>query len=225
MREPRIFRQSRYSVPPGSTEILLVRHGESEAYVEGEEVVMVDGHDDPPLAEAGQIQAAHLAERLGDERIDAIYITPLRRTAQTAAPLAAATGLQPTVIADLREVHMGEWEGGAFRQRIADDDPLFQRMRAEERWDVVPGAESREGFCGRLRAGIEQIATAHPSGRVVAVIHAGVIATIVSMASGSRPFAFLGANNASISELVVSGDEWQIRSFNDIAHLQGVVLP
>jgi probable phosphoglycerate mutase len=45
------------------------------------------------------------------------------------------------------------------------------------------------------------------------------------MASGSRPFAFLGANNASISELVVSGDEWQIRSFNDIAHLQGVVLP
>jgi probable phosphoglycerate mutase len=223
--ERRIFRQSRYAVPPGSTEILLVRHGESEAYVEGEDVVKLDGHDDPPLAPAGQIQAEHLAQRLVGERIDAIWVTNLRRTAETAAPLAARTGLRPTVVAELREVHMGEWEGGTFRQRLADGDPLLEQMRAEERWDVIPGAESKEGFCARVTAGIEHIAAAHPDQRVVAVTHAGTIATIVSIATGARPFAFLGANNASITELVVSGDEWHVRSFNDAGHLRGVVLP
>ena len=225
MSERRIFRQSRYAVPPGSTEILLVRHGESEAYVEGENVAKIDGHDDPPLARAGQIQAEHLAERLCGERIDAIYVTNLRRTAETAAPLVARLGLRPSVVPELREVHMGEWEGGTFRQRLADGDPLLEQMRAEERWDVIPGAETRDGFRSRVRAGIEKIAAAHPDQRVVAVTHAGTIATIVSIATGSRPFAFLGANNGSITALVVSGDAWQVRSFNDAAHLRGVVLP
>jgi 2,3-bisphosphoglycerate-dependent phosphoglycerate mutase len=41
------------------------------------------------------------------------------------------------------------------------------------------------------------------------------------MASGSRPFAFTGADNASISRLVVASDRWIVRGFNDTAHLDG----
>ena len=42
---------------------------------------------------------------------------------------------------DLREVHLGEWEGGSFRKHVADGHPLALKMRAEQRWDVIPGAE------------------------------------------------------------------------------------
>src|SRR3546814_20869591 len=57
-------------------------------------------------------------------RSDAIYVSTLRRTAETAAALAAALGVTPVVDPDLREVHLGEWEGGLFRQKIAEGDPI-----------------------------------------------------------------------------------------------------
>ena len=49
-----------------------------------------------------------------------------------------------------------------------------------------------------------------------------MIAVVLAMATGSRPFAFLGADNASISRLVISGDRWILRGFNDTAHLDGL---
>jgi probable phosphoglycerate mutase len=49
--------------------------------------------------------------------------------------------------------------------------------------------------------------------------HGGVIGQELALASGSRPFAFVGADNASISRLVIAGDRWIVRSFNDTAHL------
>jgi 2,3-bisphosphoglycerate-dependent phosphoglycerate mutase len=49
-----------------------------------------------------------------------------------------------------------------------------------------------------------------------------VIGQALALASGSRPFAFLGGENTSISRIVVTPDRWIVRGFNDIAHLDGV---
>jgi 2,3-bisphosphoglycerate-dependent phosphoglycerate mutase len=89
----------------------------------------------------------------------------------------------------------------------------------EERWDVIPGAEPAAEFAGRVRAAIERLAAGHPGQRVAAFTHGGVIGEALAQASGSRPFAFLGADNASISRLVISDDRWIVRGFNDTAHL------
>ena len=93
----------------------------------------MDGHGDPELAPDGRRQAELVGDRLASHPIDAIYVTTLRRTAQTAAPLAAELGLTPAVEADLREVHLGEWEGELFRQRVAEGHPIAVRMSEEER--------------------------------------------------------------------------------------------
>ncbi len=215
--------QGRYEVPPGATDLLLVRHGASQAYVDGTPFPLVDGHGDPPLSADGEVQARQVCARLEAAGIDAIYVTTLRRTAQTAAPLAARLGLAPRVEADLREVHLGEWEGGLFRKNVADGHPISVRMLAEERWDVIPGAESSAVLAGRVRAAIERIAAAHPGQRVAAFTHGGVIGQAMALASDSRPFAFLGAENTSISRLVLTTERWNVRGFNDTAHLDGVV--
>jgi probable phosphoglycerate mutase len=181
---------------------------------------VLDGYADPPLAEGGTIQAALVAKRLARGRIDAIYVTPLTRTRQTAQPLADLTGLEPIVEPDLREVHLGEWEqAGLFRQMIAERHPLALEMLQSQRWDVIPGAESNEHLAARVRAGLERIVAAHPDGRVVAVAHAGVIATAATHTTGSAAFAFVTVDNASISSIVVAGDRWILRRFNDTAHL------
>jgi probable phosphoglycerate mutase len=214
------YRQSRFRLPPGATDIMVIRHGESEAAYMDKPFPLTDGHADPELSEHGREQAERLAERLAKTPIDAIYVTSLHRTVQTAAPLAERLGLTPQVEPDLREVHLGEWEAGRFRKMVADNHPIARRMWAEERWDVIPGAEPAEAFAGRTGGAIKRIAAAHPDQRVAVVVHGGVIAVLLAMATGSRAFAFLGADNASISRLVITSERWILRLYNDTAHLE-----
>jgi probable phosphoglycerate mutase len=216
---PRKFSQVPYQGPPDSTELYLVRHGASADAVEGEDFELLDGHGNPPLSPIGQEQAERVGIRLAREQFDALYVTTLRRTVETAAPLAKLSGLTPVVEPDLREVNLGEWEGGLFRQKVADRDPVAVKMLEEERWDVVPGAESAAGFSGRIRGAIARIAAAHVGGRVVAFSHGAAIGEVLAQATGSTPFAFLMNDNASISRLVVTPDKWILRGFNDTAHL------
>jgi probable phosphoglycerate mutase len=216
---PRKFSQVPYQGPHDSTELYLVRHGASADAVEGEDFELLDGHGNPPLSPIGQEQAERVGIRLAREQFDALYVTTLRRTVETAAPLAKLSGLTPVVEPDLREVNLGEWEGGLFRQKVADRDPVAVKMLEEERWDVVPGAESAAGFSGRIRGAIARIAAAHVGGRVVAFSHGAAIGEVLAQATGSTPFAFLMNDNASISRLVVTPDKWILRGFNDTAHL------
>jgi 2,3-bisphosphoglycerate-dependent phosphoglycerate mutase len=214
------YHQHQFTPPPGATELVLVRHGASGPAVEGVPFPLLEGQSDPPLAPEGEVQARALAERLAGEPIAAVFVSPLRRTAQTAAPLVARTGAEPVVLGDLREVYLGELEG-EFRIRVANGDPLIARLWAEERWDVVPGAEPMDAFTRRVRAAADAVvAAAGPNCSAVVVSHGGVIAELCRQATGSRAFAFVNVDNASISRLVVLADgEWLLRSYNDTAHL------
>jgi 2,3-bisphosphoglycerate-dependent phosphoglycerate mutase len=219
-----VYHQRSFALPEGATEVVLVRHGASAAAVPGEPFPLVGGHGDPPLAPEGELQARALAERLAGERLGGLFITPLQRTAQTAAPLAALTGLEPVVVPELREVYLGDWEGGELRIRAAHGDPIIRRAQAEERWDVIPNAESMEDFAERVAAGLAAVVEATGPGAVaVAFVHGGVIAELCRQATASRPFAFLHADNTSITRLVVLPDGRQLlRCFNDTAHLAAV---
>jgi probable phosphoglycerate mutase len=201
--------------------VILVRHGASAAAVPGEPFESLEGQSDPPLAPEGERQAQAVAARLAQEPFAGLFVTPLRRTAETAAPLAAATGHEPVVVPELREVRLGEWEGGELRIRAAQRDPLFFKVIEAERWDAIPGAEPAEEFAERVRAGLGKVIEAvGPGALAVAVVHGGVIGELARQATRSRPFAFVHSDNASITRLVVFADGRQLlRSFNDVAHL------
>ena len=213
------YRQRPFPVPDGALDLFLIRHGQSETYVEGMPFPLTGGHGDPPLSAVGRDQARSVGDRLAGAGIEAIYVTTLCRTAQTAAPLAGRLGVTPQVEPDLREVYLGEWEGGLYRKMVAENHPIARRMFAEERWDVIPGAESLVSFDGRVRAAIGRLAAGHAGQRVAVFTHGGVIGQALALATGSRPFAFNAADNASISRLIVTPDRWFVRTFNDTAHL------
>jgi probable phosphoglycerate mutase len=218
---PETYHQRQFALPPGATEVILVRHGASAPAVPGRPFPLLDGHGDPPLAPEGEAQAEQVAERLAGEGLSALYVTTLSRTHRTAAPLAARTGLEPVIVPDLREVSLGEWEGGEFRIRMAQGDPVAIQAVTEECWEVIPGAETMASLAERVRAGILAIvAGAGPNERVAAIVHGGVIGEICRQATSSRPFAFVHSDNGSITRLIVLGDgSWLLRSFNDTAHL------
>ena len=213
------FAQHRWQRPAGATEVLLVRHGASQAFVPGEPFPMLGDQGDPALAPNGHDQAAAAARRLASEPIDALYVTSLQRTQQTFEPLAERLGLTPTVEPDLREVALGEWDGGLIRQYAAENHPLYERLHTERRWDVIPGAESNEQLTGRCMAALERIADAHPDQLVAACVHGGVIGAVLAHIVGASPFSFGGSDNCSISQIVRCDGDWVLRRFNDSSHL------
>jgi probable phosphoglycerate mutase len=225
MASPRRFSQVPYQGPPGSAELYLVRHGASADAVEGEDFELIEGQGDPPLSDIGRQQAELVAARLAGQHFDALYVTSLRRTVETAAPFIRLTGLTPAVEPELREVFLGEWEGGLFRQKVSDADPVAVQMMTEERWDVVPGAESSTAFSQRIRTAIERIAAAHAGERVVAFSHGAAIGEVLAQATGSRPFAFLMSDNTAIARLILTPERWVLRGFNDTAHLSSQAAP
>jgi probable phosphoglycerate mutase len=219
---PKSYPQRSFALPPDATEVVLVRHGASAAAVPGQPFEAVEGQSDPPLAPEGHEQARAVAERLAaTEQFAGLFVTTLRRTAETAAPIAELTGLEPVAIPDLREVGLGEWEGGELRIRAAERDPKFFEVIAAERWDVIPGAEPADQFAARVEAGFQKVIEAVGPGAVAcAVVHGGVIGELCRQATGSRPFAFVHSDNTSITRLVAfPGGRLLVRSFNDVAHL------
>ncbi|WP_424986700.1 histidine phosphatase family protein [Microbulbifer sp. S227A] len=213
------YHQTRFTPPPGAADLLLIRHGRTEAARPGVSFPMKDGHGDAALHPEGEAQALAVADRLEHEPLAAIYVTNLRRTHQTAAPLAARLGLEPRVEADLREIHLGEWDGGLYRIKAAENAPEFQRAFERQEWGEIPGAETTAALHSRVRAGLLRIAAAHPDERVAVVVHAGVVGAAMAIASGSQPFAFNRVANGSISRIVIQDDRMIVQGFNDMSHL------
>ncbi len=238
------YPQGFFTPSDGASQILLIRHGQSEAYTPGRPFALVGGHGDPQLTELGHFQARRVAERLASEPIAAIYVSTLTRTHQTAAPLAEATGLDPVVEPELREVFLGEAEGGILREMFATDHPTARALREHQDWGVIPGAESSAELTTRVVAAVDRLADRHGGEMVAAFCHGGVIAAVLQHVAGSGPGTFFGVRHTSINHLViqapfgqsagsVDGDgglsggrpsdrQWIIRTFNDGAHAGGL---
>jgi broad specificity phosphatase PhoE len=160
------------------TTIFLARHGESDWNAANR----FQGHSDRPLTDLGRRQAEALADAVVEEKVDAIYSSPLIRALETASIVSARTGIHVLEEADLREVDTGGWSG-LSRQEVQERFP-----EGFERW-VSGGAgwedgESYEEMAERTLRAVRRIAEAHPGGRVLVVSHGGPIRAIQAAASG-----------------------------------------
>jgi probable phosphoglycerate mutase len=207
--------------PAGATEIVLIRHGSARHSTPEQPLALVGGQSDPGLTELGRDQALAVADRLDGAQAAAIFVTPLRRTQETAKPLARKLGVEPVVLPELREVYLGDWEG-QLNHRATSGDSLTRELFAAERWDVIPNAERMEDFSARIRRGMERLVdAAGPDSTTLAVVHGGVISEVCSQVTGSRAFAFLYAENGSLTRLMrLRNGTWALLAFNDTTHLR-----
>lgn len=214
--------QRPFVLPPGATEIVLVRHGSARHSTPEQPLELIEGQSDPDLTDLGRDQALAVAERLGDAPLATIFVSPLRRTQQTAEPLAKKLGVEPVILPELREIYLGAWEG-QLNHRATSGDSLTRELFAAERWDVIPNAERMEDFAARVRRGMELLVDgAGPDATSLAIVHGGVISEVCSQVTGSRAFAFLYAENGSLTRLMrLPNGSWALLAFNDTAHLRG----
>ena len=135
--------------------LLLIRHAETTANAQRLLDTAPRGTD---LSERGRIQAEELVEALADVPLEAIYVSDLVRTQQTAAPLAAARGLVPLVRPGVREIQAGEYE------MAPDDGSWGAYLAVLYRWadgepDArIPGGESGTEVLARFDAVVAEAA-------------------------------------------------------------------
>src|SRR3954453_22147081 len=140
-------------------ELLFIRHALP---------IRVDGADgdapaDPHLSELGRRQVEALDVWLRQERIDALWCSPMRRARETAAPITAALGLDAVIDDGLSE----------FDRHATSYIPIEELKAAgDPRWNEVP--EQAEDFRAGVVESVERIIAAHPGQTVAVVCHGGV---------------------------------------------------
>lgn len=203
--------------------LVLVRHGQSAWNAEHR----IQGQLDPPLSGLGEREAAAAATRIQPDRVAGFYCSPLQRTRQTAAPIAAVLGRQPVLVDGLKEIQLGSWEGRTGAELAREEPERWARWSAYPSWDLVPGGEGRIAFTHRVSHTLRELWDRHPEGDVVCVTHGGVVQAalheaIGRIAEGSFPFR---VSNASLSVLERDANgRLVVAGANDVAHLAAIVL-
>ena len=222
-------------------EIVLVRHAQPNWEPNDRAV------DDPGLTELGEAQARCIAQNLADEHFDAVYLSPLRRVVETAAPFCDASGHKGEVREWLRETGLPSLEG----QTRAQVEAYFAQANAREFsewWDGLPGGERFRHFYARVSAGVETLlGEEHAAGvhedagqrlwqipeenrRIAIFAHEGTNAVLVSHLIGVDPdpwthlrFSTSWGGITRLRTARVGGRwVWSLEAFNRVSHLDSL---
>lgn len=219
-------------------EIVFVRHAQPDWEPEGRAV------DNPDLTQLGRAQAECVAEALVDEAFDAIYVSPLRRAAQTAEPLLNRLGEEGETCSWLREMGMPVLDGQSSEQ-IRDYFQKAYSRELEQWWEGMPGGERFEHFYERVSAGLETLLLGqHALGihedarrrlwqipdqdeRILIVAHEGTNAALLCYLLGVAPVPWIhlhfssswGGISRAHTVPVGGASMWSLECFNRVDHL------
>jgi broad specificity phosphatase PhoE len=201
-----------------TTRIYLIRHGATILSAEDR----FAGATDVDLSDEGRAQARALALRLADDRITAVYCSPLKRTVETASIVARPQGLTPIPRDGLREISHGRWES----LRRSDVEAQFPEDYAA--WEEDPfiyaplDGESGLSVMARALPVIREVVLNHVGENVAVVSHKATIRLIISSLLGFDPRGYRDRLDQAPACLNVLDFKDPVRArlmiFNDVSH-------
>jgi broad specificity phosphatase PhoE len=202
-----------------------VRHGATPLTAEDR----FSGSEGAFLSDEGRAQARRLAERLGDEALQAVYCSPLSRTVETAEIVARPHGLTPIHRDGLREIVHGHWEG-LRRQEVEERHPEEYSMWEADPFTFAPqGGESGLSVLARALPVIREIVVAHEGGRVLVVSHKATLRLVISSLLGFDARGFRDRLDQSPACLNIVDFKDPVRArlmlFNDVSHYADCPAP
>ncbi len=192
------------------TEIYIVRHGETESNTRASCI----GHKDVMLNENGRKQVAELVRRLADVEFDAVYVSPLTRAVDTAAPLKKKAPM--TMSYGLIERDFGLWDDMPFDEINAKYPDEYRQWR--ENWIdyQIPGGESSQMVQDRINETLDKILAENDGKRVLIVTHLGASRHIISHLLGlttEESWRFT-LDNAKIAVIEANGNKSILKALN-----------
>jgi broad specificity phosphatase PhoE len=179
-----------------SLSLYLLRHGETTYSQTGG----FCGDLDPELTDDGLQMAQAFANKYQSLNWNAVYVSPMKRTIATAAPLCEAIGQKMEFREGLKEIRYGKWEGqtAAFVKATYAND--YMRWLAEPAWNPPTGGETAVQIASRASLVISEIEEKYQEGNVLIVSHKATIRIILCALLGID----LGRYRDRISTLVGS---------------------
>jgi broad specificity phosphatase PhoE len=197
--------------------LLLARHGQSVSNA----IRRFQGAQDVALSPLGMRQAEALGQAVSRRAIAHVYVSPFERARHTAEIALAGLGLPLTVVDDLRELSLGEWEGCTVEEiRTRPGDPYARWVRDPVQCPP-PGGEPLADVQARVLRAIEGITAAHPNGDDVLIVsHGGVISALLAHCFGlPLPSIWrIAVANCSLSEIAPP----RVVSVNETGHLRAI---
>ena len=203
-----------------TTTVLLIRHGQTRSNVAGYYM----GWSEEDLNEVGYIQSRHLASRLAEVPIAAIYTSPLRRAYTTASLIAEPHGLEVNSLDDFKEIKLGDWQG-LHESEIARRWPeLWQQSEIDPSVLTMPNGESFNQVAERAVRGFETVVAANRDKRVLIVTHEIIIKILVSHVMGVTYSIYrrIKADNASLTVVWITDKSRRLVTLNDTSHFEVV---
>ncbi len=200
-----------------STEILLIRHGETKWNAEGR----IQGQLPVPLNRRGLEQVEALGQHLRASSFHAVYSSDLLRARQTAEAIVHHSGHEIRLEPRLREWDLGVLSG-LLRAQVEQEQPLAFRIRRDYLVDEpIPGGESIRQRYTRVICAVSDIASNHPGEILVVVSHGGPLGDCYRRATGRGVEERMKIDlfNAAINRIQIDGDHWAVTSWAEIAHL------
>lgn len=194
-------------------ELLLVRHALPERIETG-----TGEPADPSLSAEGWRQADLMASWLSNERITAIYTSPMARARETAFPLERLLGLTAAVRDGLTEWDRDLDYYVPMEEQKASGHPDWQTL-IDRDWASMP--VDVFAFRRRVVETIDGIAAAHPGESVAVVCHGGVINAYTSDVLGLDDPLFFEPQYSGFSRVLVSRNGQRgISTLNESPHLR-----
>lgn len=197
--------------------IILVRHGETDWNL----IKRIQGGDsDTPLNENGQRQAAALAVRLKDEKITAIFSSPLQRALNTAQAIATTHQLKVQELSSLKEIKVGILEGLLASEIAPRFDEYMCGNGLDKKVHTPPGGESMEDVQKRAWETITGLAAQYSNGTLVLVTHYFVIMAVICRVLDLplHQMARLRLTNGTISSFTIDDVSLRLELFNESFH-------
>jgi broad specificity phosphatase PhoE len=210
-----------YNTTMSSTEILLMRHGQSE----GNEGGRFGGHGPTPLTALGRRQAEAAARALAAEGLSAIFASDLVRAMQTADPVVAATGIAMRTTPALRERSVGVFTGMTFAEAEAAHPDVFAAMMRRDPDACPPEGESALQRMAHVGEFFDATLQRFEAGRTLFVSHAFTLNLLLRRLVGlsDSPSVFFRTDNCALHRLKRSSTGfWNVEALNDKRHLVGV---
>ena len=206
-----------------ATSLICVRHGETTWNHD----LRLQGQTDTELSDFGREQARRLARRLAGEEVAAAYSSDLRRCVETAEIALAGRGIRPTLMRELREIHLGEWQGhttAELRQLLPAE---LERVWSNPVDEAPRGGETRRQLQSRVVAAIGSIAERHRDGQVLVVSHGGTLRALACwvLDADLRAVRRLDLDNCGLCRVELREGEPTLRRWNDVSHLEGLLDP
>ena len=201
------------------TEIIIIRHGETEWNKTGR----FQGHSDVPLSAEGRTQAAALGKNLAVDHVDMIYASDLTRAMETAAPLAQRFGLEVISDPQLRELNFGAWEGRNFNDVNAENPNAMKNFYTDPEQADIPESEPFPEFQRRIAGRVREIVAQKRGKRIVIVSHGASIRILLAdiLAMPIRSIWHISQLNTAVNKIRFEDDGFAIVTLmNDTSHLR-----